>query len=583
MVTLMNNTTPHFAFHAPLADNHEQPVPQPLFGEQLITANLITTDQLHVALHEQQQQQQPALLGTILCRLGYLNDTQLCHALALRSGLAALDAEQLIPDLQLLRLLPHARTQQWQFLPLATQQGHRRVACADPFDIVAKNQLQAYLGLTIPITYFVAPAHALRQAIERSYGLEQQTALQPAPAADEIANWFTTLLREATDCDASDLHFIPEANALLIKMRVDGLLHTIKTMHHDFWPALLQRIKILAGVNIAETRRPQDGRFTQACGAVMIDCRIGFMPTTHGEAVALRLLDPRRAERSFAAMGFTPRHIAQFDDWLRRPEGLILVTGPTGSGKSTTLNAMLQALDHNTRNIMTLEDPVEYHFEGIRQTQVQEQHGMGFAEGVRTLLRHDPDIILIGEIRDAETAQQAMRAAMTGHLVLSSLHTNNAIGAVPRLLDLGLSRDMLAQHLRGVVAQRLVRTLCPHCIPTTLSKNTLRLVSTPPVCTHCFGTGRRGRTVVAELLTMPDDVAPLFSTSNQPYDSMWQHGLRLIQAGQIALDDLKATVPEARNIMVPETRTVEVPEARNTIVPEAGTLLMPETSGHSIS
>ncbi len=527
--------------------DHIAPPPRPLFGAELLAEGVITTDQLQVALHEQTRA--GGMVGQILLRLGYLDDRQLCVALAQRAGLPVLTADDLSPDLALLRRLPHGQAMRWQLLPLGSKNGRLRVACADPFDLVAQNQFQSWIGATVEIDYALAPSLALRQAIERSYGLGSQAdTLQPAPAAEDIAPWLLALLQEALDQDASDLHFLPQQAALLIRLRVDGLLHTVKTMHRDFWPALLQRLKILAAVNIAETRRPQDGRFSQSLGdGVVLDCRAAFMPTTHGEAVTLRLLDPRRAGRSFASMGFTPAQIARFHDWLRRPEGLVLVTGPTGSGKSTTLNAMLQAVDRRSRNIMTLEDPVEYHFPGIRQTQVQEQQGLGFAEGVRTLLRHDPDVILIGEIRDADTAQQAMRAAMTGHLVLSSLHSGSARGAVPRLLDLGVGRDLLAQHLRGVVAQRLVRTLCPHC---QTKPETLRLVRPEPVapsapasgCPHCFGTGRRGRTVVAELLALPENADVLFGADTR-YQTMWQQGQALLAAGRIAADDLAASVP----------------------------------------
>lgn len=538
----------------PIRPRHvaEAAAPTPQFGAQLVADGLITADQLQVALHEQQRN--GGLLGAILCRLGYLDDAQLCAALSTRSGLAALAADQIAPDLQLLRRLPHGVAERTQMLPLGLKDGVLRVACADPYDIIAQDQLRHALNHPGVISWVLAPATALRQAVAQCYGLEPTAALQPAPAPEAISAWLTELLREAAAATASDLHFVPEERALLIRMRVDGMLHTVKTMHRDFWPALLQRLKLLAGVNIAETRLPQDGRFSQQCDGVTLDCRVGFMPTTAGEAVALRLLDPRQAARNFTSMGFTPQQITQMHDWLRRPEGLVLVTGPTGSGKSTTLNAMLQALDRSTRNIMTLEDPVEYHFSGIRQTQVREQHGLGFAEGVRTLLRHDPDVILIGEIRDAATAQQAMRAAMTGHLVLSSLHTNSAVGAVPRLLDLGVPRDLLIQHLRGVIAQRLVRTRCLHCVKPSHGLPSVRPAASnapaAPQCPHCFGTGRRGRTVVAEMLSMPQDAAVLFASATQipSYATMWQQGERLVAAGMIAPDDLAATVPEPSGV-----------------------------------
>lgn len=540
MVNAMANSNlveQHHALAAPL------PTPEKL-GEQLLAAGCITPDQLQIALHEQARH--GGLLGQLLCQLGYLDEAQLCQALARRSGLAALTAEELTPDLQLLRYISYASAAQWQILPLHMQDGVMVMACADPFDIVAQNKIQAALGARIRVSYRLAPPRQLRHAIAAAYGVDEKPAVQPTPTAAEVAAWFERLVQQAVECDASDLHFVPEATVLHVRLRVDGVMHTLKTMHHDFWPALLQRLKILAGVNIAETRQPQDGRFSQSAAGVTIDCRAGFMPTIHGEAVALRLLDPRRARRSFAAMGFTSPQIAQFQDWLRRPDGLVLVTGPTGSGKSTTLNAMLQALDRSTRNIMTLEDPVEYHFDGIRQTQVREQYGLGFAEGVRTLLRHDPDVIMIGEIRDADTAQQAMRAAMTGHLVLSSLHTTNAAGVIPRLLDLGVSRDLLAQHLRGVVAQRLVCTLCQQCAPRLRLVSSAEAVASKQDCDHCFGTGRRGRMVVAEVLDMPRHAAALFSRSDEKpsYATMWDQGMALVQAGRIAASDLAAMVPQ---------------------------------------
>jgi type IV pilus assembly protein PilB len=521
----------------------------PKLGETLVAAGLISVDQLQLALHEQTRHGE--MLGQILCRLGYLDETQLCRMLSVQCGMPMLLPEELAPDLQLLRYVSHARAESWQMLPLRLEQGILTMACADPYDLIRQNQARSVLAPNgLELDFVLVPATALRQAINASYGITENVGSpELTPLAEDISGWLHRLLQNAVIHEASDLHFALESQALQIRARIDGIMLPLKTMHRDFWPALLQRLKILTGVNIAETRRPQDGRFSESCDGVRIDCRVGFMPTIHGEAVALRLLDPRRARRSFRSMGFSSTAISRFKNWLERPDGLVLVTGPTGSGKSTTLNAMLHMLDHTSRTVMTLEDPVEYQFDGIRQTQIKEAQGLGFAEGIRTLLRHDPDVILIGEIRDAETAQQAMRAAMTGHLVLSTLHATNAAAAVPRLLDLGCTRALLAQHLRGVVAQRLVRTLCTcqrghelTATPHDSDHASLNLRENSG-CDACFGTGRRGRAVVAEILSMPDDAAALFGDGQIGYPDMWQHGLELVQSGLVAADDLAAMVP----------------------------------------
>lgn len=525
-----------------------------LFGEQLVAAGCVTPDQLRIALHEQQQR--GGLLGEVLTRLGYIDAYVLCRSLAARVGWRHIAAAQLTPDLQLLRAIPHPAAQRWQMLPLRLANGAMLLACADPYDIIGQDQLRAHLGAGAQVEFVLAPATALRDAIARSYGVVP-APVQQAPEPGAVSAWLASLLTEAVACNASDIHLEPQTSALSVRLRIDGMLHQVKAMHRDFWPALLQRLKIVSAVNIAETRRPQDGRFSQICGGVTVDFRVGFLPTTQGEAVAIRILDPRMAQLPLGDMGFDPSQSQMMQGWLRRPEGLVLVTGPTGSGKSTTLHALLREIDRTTRNIMTLEDPVEYQFEGMRQTQVREQYGLGFAEGVRTMLRHDPDVILIGEIRDAATAQQAIRAAMTGHLVLSTLHTSNALGAIPRLLDLGVPRTLLAGNLRGVIAQRLVRKLCVHCrtmrplAPT--ERAAFPAAMTPPLmigvaegCDACFGTGRHGRTMVAELVefTTSHDVQEQIA-ARPGFDTMWRHGLSKVGAAVLALDDLVAAVPRA--------------------------------------
>ena len=544
----------------------EPGAPGSLFGEELVAAGLITPDQLRIALHEQQRR--GGLLGRVLCRLGALDEADLCRALAERAGWRSIAAAQLTPDLQLLRALPHQLAADRQMLPLRLLDGVITLACADPYDIVAQDQLRAHFGAEARLEFVLAPGGALAESIARSYGAREPAAAQHhAPESGEVRLWLTRLLQEAVECGASDIHLEPQPHTLNIRFRRDGMLRQIKAMHRDFWPPLLQRLKISAGVNIAETRKPQDGRFSQQCGAIPVDFRIAFMPTVQGEAASIRILDPRVAHMPLAELGFDGDQIASIRAWLRRPDGLLLVTGPTGSGKSTTLHAMLRELDRDTRNIMTLEDPVEYQFEGMRQTQVREQYGLGFAEGVRSILRHDPDVILIGEIRDGATAQQAVRAAMTGHLVLSTLHTGNAWSVVPRLLDLGVPRALLPGHLRGAVAQRLVRKLCPHCRAMRPPAGA-ELAAFPPGapqplmlgvahgCAECFGTGRRGRTLVAEVLEFTPAMleTPAPDNPSPSDDAMWRHGLAKSCTGMIAFDDLMAAIPKPDQPVATENR-----------------------------
>ena len=271
------------------------------------------------------------------------------------------------------------------------------------------------------------------------------------------------LLSDAVQRGASDIHFEPEAGFLRVRYRIDGVLRQVRSLHRDYWSAIAVRLKVMCGMNIAETRAPQDGRMTLSVSGHDIDYRVSSLPTAHGENIVLRVLDRSRGIVALDELGMSPHALAELRRMMERPEGVILVTGPTGSGKTTTLYSILAHLDREAINIMTLEDPVEYPMNRIRQTSVNEAVKLDFANGVRSLMRQDPDIILVGEIRDADTAAMTFRAAMTGHQVYSTLHTNSAVGAIPRLLDIGVTPGVLAGNIIGIVAQRLVRRLCPEC------------------------------------------------------------------------------------------------------------------------
>ena len=280
---------------------------------------------------------------------------------------------------------------------------------------------------------------------------------------------------------SSDIHFEPEANFLRIRYRIDGMLRQIRALHKSYWPAMTVRIKVLSGMNIAETRAPQDGRIgAHRMRGRQVDFRVACQPTIHGENIVLRILDRQKGIVPLEDLGLAEEHLHQLKLMIARPEGIILVTGPTGSGKTTTLYSVLNHINSEGINIMTLEDPVEYPMALVRQTSVAETAKLDFANGIRSMMRQDPDVILVGEIRDADTAEMALRAAMTGHQVYSTLHTNSAIGAIPRLLDIGILPDIMAGNIIGIVAQRLIRRLCDHCkSPYQAEAHEMHLLGTP--------------------------------------------------------------------------------------------------------
>ncbi len=319
------------------------------------------------------------------------------------------------------------------------------------------------------------------------------------------------LLVDAVKRGSSDIHFEPEYAFMRIRYRIDGVLETVRSLHKTYMPGITVRVKVVSGMNIAETRSPQDGRLSLTLNGRPVDFRVSTQPTIHGENIVLRVLDREKSIISLDRMNLTKDTLAKLDLMLARPEGILIMTGPTGSGKTTTLYSLLAQVNDETVNIMTLEDPVEYPVTLMRQTSVNEVARMDFADGIRSIMRQDPDIILVGEVRDKETAEMAFRAAMTGHQVFTTLHTNSALGAFPRLLDIGIQPDIMAGNIIGVIAQRLVRVLCPHCkeayAPAREERALLgdaaqrvSYVYRPAGCTKCDNKGYRGRTAIMEML-----------------------------------------------------------------------------------
>ena len=555
------------------------PPPAARVGERLVQTGAITPDQLQIALHEQRQS--GAMLGATLVTLGFLDEAVLAEVLAARTGLAPIDLKKTILDPALLKRLPKAAAERCRALPLRLDGDRLEVAMADPYDVTAMDEIRRHFPRRIELSPRVASAADINDAIDRYYGfavsldaiLKEMETGQSVENSSEtyqhpVVRLVNQLLFEAVKRGASDVHLEPESAFVRVRYRIDGQLHQTRALHRDYWPALSHRLKIMAGMNIAETRSIQDGRFQLQIGGSDVDFRVAIMPTVWGETIAVRILDHRRALVPLESLGFNAANIAALEKIMERPQGVTLVTGPTGSGKTTTLYSVLRRLSSVAVHIASLEEPVEFQLGLIRQTAVQEAQGLSFAAGVRGVLRMDPDIIFIGEVRDGDTAQMALRAAMTGHQVFSTLHCNDVLGAVPRLLDLGLNPRIVAGNITGLIAQRLVRKLCPHCKrqrkATAEEARQLRCdpmrpptVAAAAGCDACHRTGTQGRTVIAEILPVTpelDDMiaadagrrALLQEARRQGFHTMQEDGIARVLAGEIAIADLRRAVDMTR-------------------------------------
>ncbi len=507
-------------------------------GQVLIAKGILSEDQLRIALIEQLKSNQP--VGKLLVSLGFVTEATLRDALSESLGKQSIDLSSAIIDPSALALVPRELAKRHHLLPLDYDEEHQRltVAIADINDIVALDRIRSLAKGTIEIDTLLAGETEIARAIDQAYGYELSIdgilheietgeidfrGLQSS--SDEysqpVVRLIDSILTDAVKRDASDIHFEPETGFLRIRYRIDGMLRQIRSLHQSYWPAMAVRIKVMSGMNIAETRAPQDGRITLNIRGRQIDFRASAQPTIHGENIVLRILDRQKGLVPLEGLGLTEQQLNMLKLMIARPEGIILLTGPTGSGKTTTLYSILNHINSEGLNIMTLEDPVEYPMALVRQTSIAESAKLDFANGIRSMMRQDPDVILVGEIRDAETAEMAFRAAMTGHQVYSTLHTNSAIGAIPRLLDIGVLPDIMAGNVIGVVAQRLVRRLCTHCkTPYQADDHEARLLGSPadaprPVvfrpcgCERCDYQGYRGRLAIMEILRMNADLDEL--------------------------------------------------------------------------
>ena len=513
----------------------------PRLGEILIERGITTRDQIDIALIEQKQGGE--YLGRILVRLGFATEAVIRDVIGGAIGQESVDLEGALADREAIAMIPPDMARRLGVLPLSWAPVERRlrVAMADTFNVRALDQITAHLAGEAEVTPVLAGEAEIEKAIDRFYGFElsvdgilheietgeidyQGLAPETAEHSQPVARLVDALLADAVKHNASDIHFEPEQGFLRFRYRIDGVLRQIRSLHKNYWSALAVRLKVMAGMDIAETRAPQDGRLSLSLAGRPVDFRVSALPTVHGENIVLRVLDRQKGIVSLDRLGLAEAALDRLYRMLARPEGIILISGPTGSGKTTTLYSILNHLNTEAVNIMTLEDPVEYPTALIRQISINETVRLDFADGIRSLMRQDPDIILVGEIRDADTAGMAFRAALTGHQVFSTLHANSALGSIPRLLDIGLQPDIIAGNLIGVIAQRLARRLCPHCReayrPNALECALLGLeadAAAGPIyramgCPECARLGYRGRGALQEALPLDPELDELIAT-----------------------------------------------------------------------
>ena len=508
-------------------------------GEILVDKGMITRDQLENALD--QQKDTSKRLGEILVDGGIINQDQLNLALAERLGVESIDLAEGDVDSLAASMIPEKLARRYGAIPVKfLDENTLQVAMVDPTNVFAIDDLRMMTGYDIKPA--IATAEEVFEQISKIHRLGEtvdEEALEEGGAAEEeaaapsdirdvaaeapIIKLVNGVISQGVDDRASDLHFEPREKELVIRFRIDGVLHEIMSVPKRMQAGVLSRLKVMADIDIAERRIPQDGRIGLTVGGKPIDIRVASMPTVFGEKIVLRLLDKSSVMLGLKDLGFADKALARFDSSYRKPYGAILVTGPTGSGKSTTLYATLNVLNSKEKNIITVEDPVEYRLNGINQTQINAKAGLTFASGLRAILRSDPDIVMVGEIRDRETAQIAIEAALTGHMVLSTLHTNDAPGALTRLTEMGVEPFLTASAIECVLAQRLARCLCPECkeayeptdealrqngFPEEVIGTGIKLYR-PKGCPRCNNSGYKGRLGLYEVMLVSEAVERL--------------------------------------------------------------------------
>lgn len=549
-------------------------------GDQLLEAGLITQDQIEIAITEQKKTQRP--LGQLFVDLGFVSESVMRDMLSEAQGQDSIDLANVVPDADAIAMVPKNLAARCLCLPIRYDHISKtlELATTDIYNVVALDRIRSVLPPGVTMELMIAIESELRKTLDTFYGYELSVdgilreietgeidyqSLESTGSAEynqPLVRLVDAILADAVKREASDIHFNPEESFLRLRYRMDGVLCQIRSLHKDYWSAIAVRLKVMADLDIAETRSPQDGRISLKVAGRPIDFRVSVQPTTNGENIVLRILDRSKGIVPLNKLRLSNSNFELLKILMSRPEGIILVTGPTGSGKTTTLYSMLNDRKSVEVNIMTLEDPVEYPIDLIQQTSISESAKMSFASGIRALMRQDPDIILVGEIRDEETADMAFRAAMTGHQVFATLHTNSALGAVTRLADIGVKPHIMAGNIIGIVGQRLVRTLCKECKsprPAEEYEQMILGVEEPvtlfdPVgCSKCNGSGFKGRVSVMEVLKLNEDLDELIahkatmrelkkSTEAAGFCHMSEDAINRVLVGQTTLEEIGRVV-----------------------------------------
>lgn len=544
-------------------------------GQYLVENNLITQEQLENILQAQREAQGQKRFGDIIVELGYMSEVRFAQALAGKLKVAYVDIERVNIDFEAVRKIPEALAKKHTVIAINIQGKRLTVATDDPINFNILEDIKVFTGMdTVPV---LATRTAINKAIGKHYSMQNvDSVLEGVTQFNEdeefdddgskdrvesapIVKLATTIVENAYRADATDIHIEPFKTYTRIRIRVNGDLIELMNVSNVVHNSLTTRLKLISGMNIAEKRIPQDGRFTQVVDGSTLDVRVSSLPTVNGEKIVIRILSTGQiALRKITDLGMTDYNYKMFEQMIKCPHGVMLVTGPTGSGKTTTLYAALGELAKPNVNVITVEDPVEKNIDGINQVQVNTKAGMTFSAGLRSILRQDPDIVMIGEMRDSETAEIGIRAAITGHLVLSTLHTNDAASTIVRLVDMGIPSYMVATSLIGVVAQRLVKVLCPKCkkprLCTEEEAELMKLDHQVTIyeatgCNECNNTGYTGRTAIHEIIQVTAGLSTLIAENagkEQLEELAKKNGTKLlrdnvselVQKGNTSIDEL---------------------------------------------
>lgn len=535
-------------------------------GGLLVNAGLISDEQLNLVLDEQSRT--GGKLGELLVRGLFVSEDQLALALAGQKGLRHINLAGVEIDRAAVVLLPVRMEQRRGVIPIGFAEGRLVLAMADPLDVEAIDETELRTGFKVEpvvasasqvqyaIEKYAVASDALQELVQSEPELAEEPETSSADGDVPVVRIVNQLIREGVIDKASDVHFEMEETGVRVRYRIDGVLQDVARLPKSSQAGLVSRIKVMADMDITERRRPQDGRIALRVDDRPVDLRVATLPTPLGEGIVIRILNSDVGFHSVEDLGLSARNRTMLLRMLKRPYGCIFLAGPTGSGKSTTLYAALQAINDPTRKIVTVEDPIEYRMEGLTQVAVNSRIGLTFATGLRTILRFDPDVVMVGEVRDPETASIAVRAALTGHLVLSSIHTNDAPSAVTRLSDMGVEPYVTASALVGSIAQRLVRRLCPACKkPADLTPERLlaagftaeetefMVAYTPVGCNECRGTGFRGREAIFEIMEMDEELTRL-TLQNPSADELREVAIRrgMVTLRRDALDKVIAGI-----------------------------------------